>query len=135
MNIRCRPVSILLFGLFKWSSACTKWVPLDPPYAPSPADYGKLRITNERGVPVVLKEPTLEADSVWGTLATTYCERGRPSHSEEVAVIPTESVHLIEKRGTDAAATIGLLVGITAVFVVIALAKEPFSFDFSEGYR
>jgi len=133
---RNRPVSMALVGLFLWSSACTKWVPLEPPYSPPQEEYGKLRVTNERGVPVVLEEARLEADSVWGTMVSSYWERGDLKHTEAAAAIPLESVQKIEKRGTDATATVGLVVGITAVLIVLSVAlTEPFSFDPFEGYR
>jgi len=122
VTIRCRPVSLLLVGLFLWSSACTKWVPLEPPYTPSQTEYGKLRITNERGVPVELKEPRLESDSVWGTMVESYWERGDLKHRSSRVAIPMESVQKIEKRGGDGVATIGLVVGIVGGLGLISAA-------------
>ena len=115
---RNRPVSLALVGLFVWSSACTKWVPMEPPYPQSLEEYGKLQITNERGVPVVFREPYLQGDSVRGTVVTSYWERGDLKHTEATAAIPMDSVRKIEKRGTDAAATLaailipGLILGV-----------------------
>ncbi len=119
---RSRPVSLGLVGLFLWSSACTKWVPLEPPYPQWLEEYGKLQITNERGVPVVFREPQLKGDSVWGTVVTSHWEHGDLKHSERVAAIPVESVQKIEKRGSDAATTITLWVGVGLLAGLIGAA-------------
>ena len=129
MRIRSRPISMMLVGLFLWSSACTKWVPLEPPYAPLQGDYDKLQITREGGSQVVLKEPRLESDSVWGTVVSSHWDRGDLKHTEHDTVIPIESVVKIEKRGTDALATVGLAVGIIGVVGLIGAATDPLGLD------
>jgi len=105
---RSRAVSLALVGLFLWSSACTKWVPLEPPYLPSQEDYGKLRVTDKHGAQVVLEAARLEADSVRGTAVTSHMERGAMSYNKEAIGIAWESVQHIEKRGTNVLATVGL---------------------------
>ena len=122
MQTRSRPVSIALASLFLWSSACTKWVAIEPPYAPLQGDYDKLQITREGGGQVVLVEPRMEADSVWGTVVTSYWDRGDLKHTKHDTVIPMESVVKIEKRGSDGVATLGLVVGIVGGLALIGLA-------------
>ena len=122
---RNRAVSLALAGLFVWVTACTKWVPLEPPYSPSLEEYGKLRITNERGVPVVFREPLLQGDSVRGTVVTSYWERGDLKHTEATAAIPMDSVRKIEKRGTDIAATAAAILIPGLILGVAVAAAAP----------
>ena len=129
MKIRSRPVSIALVSLFLWSSACTKWVAIEPPYAPLQGDYDKLQITREDGGQVVLVEPRLEADSVWGAVLTSYWDRGDLKHNEHDTVIPMGSVVKIERRGSDGLATVGLVVGIIGVLGLIGAATDPLGMD------
>jgi len=104
-----------------WSSACHKWVPLEPPYAPLQDEYGKLRITREGGQQVVLEDPRLEDVSLFGT----------GSDSEQVVAIPIDSVQKIERRGADTGGTVGLVVGIVGGLALIGLAAGG---DMFEGW-
>jgi hypothetical protein len=89
---------VLPLTLVAFLSACTKWVALEPQYAPSQGEYEKLRITGDDGTRVVIHDPQIEADSLRGTV----------SDSDQVAAIPIDSVQKIEKRGANWLATAGL---------------------------
>ena len=105
---------VLPLTLVTLLSACTKWVALEPPYAPSQGEYEKLRITGDDGTRVVIHDPRLEADSLRGTV----------SDSDQVAAIPIDSVQKIEKRGTNWLATAGLVVGVFYAVVGIGYIIE-----------
>jgi len=127
--LRSRAVSLALVGLFVWVTGCTKWVPMEPPYPEWLDAYGKLRITNERGVPVVFKEAHLEGDSVRGTVVTSYWERGDLKHIEAATAIPLDSVRMIEKRGTDVAATVAVILIPSLIIGIAAAASASTAFD------
>jgi len=105
---------VLPLTLVAFLSGCTKWKTLEPPYAPSQGEYEKLRITGDDGTRVVIYDPQIEADNLRGTV----------SDSEQVQVIPIDSVQRIEKRGTNWLATAGLVVGVFYAVVGIGFLIE-----------
>ena len=105
---------VLPLTLVAFLSGCTKWRTLEPPHAPSLGEYEKLRITGDDGTRVVIHDPQIEADSLRGTV----------SDSEQVQVIPIDSVQKIEKRGTNWLATAGLVVGVFYAVVGIGFLIE-----------
>lgn len=115
---RSRAVSLALVGLFVWLTACYKWVPLEPPYAPLQGEYSELRITQEDGEQVVLEDPRLEADSHL---------MGTASDPERVVAIPIDSVQKIEKR--DGNNEVGLVIGLVAVVGMIVLLTSQVEVD------
>ncbi|MCL7958681.1 MAG: hypothetical protein M8861_00670 [marine benthic group bacterium] len=116
--MRNRVVSLALSGLFACSSGCaTKWVPLEPPYAPFHG-AGKLRITQESGEQIVLQDPRLAANSHL---------LGTASDPERIVAIPIESVENIEKR--EEGNEVGYVIGSVAVVGMIVLLFSQVEVD------
>ena len=116
---RNRPVLLALTGLLACSSGCTtKWVPLEPPYAPVRGEHIQLRITQESGEQVVLEDPRVAADShLLGTV----------SDPERVVAIPIESVERIEKR--EESNEVGYVIGSVAVVGMVVLLFSQVEVD------
>ena len=63
MSIRCRPVLLLLVGLFVWVTACYNYTPIGPGEV---GYYGKVRVWTIDGEREVISDPRIEADSIKG---------------------------------------------------------------------
>jgi hypothetical protein len=98
---RCRPISLLLIGLFLWVTACTSYTQIEIGEVP---DHGKVRVTLTDGERETLRDPWVEASSI----------RSTDSHA-----IPLDQVAGLEAVGTNEGGTVFLVLGVTALVVVI----------------
>jgi hypothetical protein len=116
---RSRTVSLALVGLFVWVTACTSYKQIE---IGEVADHGKVRVTTTDGQKRVLYHTIVEADSL----------KGGPRHQPDpeyydplVYAIPLDQVSGIESVGTNEAATVLTVVGVTVAALVLVLAICP----------
>ena len=120
MNIRSRPVSLALVGLFVGVTACsTTYTQIEPGEV---ADKDYVRVTLTDGEKMELHEPTLDADSLRGRVKEV-ARIGGYRWSDNVAVIPLESIAEVGVRETDGGtATAVAVVGGMVLLSLIAIA-------------
>ena len=108
MNIRSRPVSLALVGLFLWVTACTSYRQIEISEVP---DHGKVRVTSVSVGSSVVRNPAIEADSIKGTVG------------DYDYAIPLAGVEQVEAVGTDEVGTVFTVlgVGVLALAVVVAI--------------
>ena len=97
---RCRPVSLVLVGLFLWTTACTSYSQIEPGEV---ADHNHIRVTLMDGARPDLYGPFMEADSIKG---------GEPGYPDRVLSIPLDQVSKLESVGTDELGTALTVVGV-----------------------
>ena len=112
---RNRPVSLALVGLFLWVTACASYKQIEPAQV---ADYDEVRVTFSDGEQLVLKDVTVEGDSIY------YWQKADESaqYSHVRASSPLDQVVEAEVRGGGAGGTV-LMVGVIVVgaFLVTGL--------------
>ena len=99
-----RPVSLALVGLFMWVTACTSYKQIE---IGEVADHTKVRVTLTDGERETIHEPWVEANSI------------RSTYSQS---IPLDQVAGLEAIGTNEIGTVFLVLGATALVVVIVCA-------------
>jgi hypothetical protein len=110
---RNRPVALLLTGLSLWQAGCTSYRQISIAEVP---DHGKIRVTLRDGGRQVLRDPTVDADSLRGR-----DERSLANGMFRVVAIPLDHVTEVEGTRTNVGATVALTTGIVllAAFVVL----------------
>jgi hypothetical protein len=112
---RNRPVSLALVGLFVWVTACASYTQIEPAEV---ADYDEVRVTFSDGEQLVLKDVTVEGDSIY------YWQKADESTQYSAVRVssPLDQVVETEVRGGGAGGTV-LMVGVIVVgaFLVTGL--------------
>ena len=104
---RNRVLSLALFGLFIWVTACSSYKQIE---LSEVAEYGKVRVTLTGGERETFADPRVEADSLKG---------------KDAAAIPLDQVAEVEAKKKDLASTLVLVgVGVALVTVITLRIAE-----------
>jgi hypothetical protein len=98
----------LLIGVALLLGACTYWEPHPSPVpgARSPRLPSSLRVASDTGAPLLLVEPFIRADTLVGRV-------GR-----DTVRVPIEQLRGIQRQRVDGLRTLGLIAGVSAVWMV-----------------
>ena len=116
---RSRPISLALVGLFLWVTACTSYKQIE---LAEVADYVEVRVTFSDGEQLVLRDVTVEGDSI------RYWQKAEESaHYDDVRVAsPLDQVSVVEGRQDSVGVALLVFASLTAVCIATC--------DFELGY-
>lgn len=110
--IRRRSVSFALLGLLFNTTACTSYKQIE---LGEVMDHDRVRVTTTDGTVRDLYEPKIQADSI----------RGRVQHDSQITYsIPLDQVSDLKTGGTQAAATILTIIGVSVLVFLLAFGAS-----------
>lgn len=91
--------------------SCTYWEPYAPltPTAPSPALPSSLQVVSDTGAPLLLIEPFVRADTLFG-------RTGR-----DTVGLPLHQLRDVRRQRVHGFRTLGLIAGVSAVWITVGL--------------
>ena len=100
-----------LVGVAVLLGSCTYWEPYPrpAPAPPSPRLPSSLRAASDSGPPLLLVEPFVRADTLFGRV-------GR-----DTVGLPLERLHEIQRQRVHGLRTLGLIAGVSAVWITAGL--------------
>jgi hypothetical protein len=100
-----------LAGVTLFLGACTYWEPYSLPASPSwaPSLPSSLRVASEPGHPILLVEPFLKRDTLFGRVGP------------DTIGIPLHGARDVQRQRVDGLRTLGLIVGGSAAWITVGL--------------
>jgi hypothetical protein len=107
----CDPTARCLCVIALFLGGCTYWEPILPP-VPSADLPSSLRISLDSGPPLLLVEPYVRTDTLFGRVASDTVE------------LPVEQLHGIERQRIHVLRTLGLIAGVSAFWITVAYYSQ-----------
>ena len=108
MQGRC---TLSIVGVAALLGSCTYWEPYPrpAPAPPSPSLPSSLRAASDSGAALLLVEPFVRADSLFGRVG------------DDTVGLPLEHLREIQRQRVDGLRTLGLIAGVAAVWITVGL--------------